>query len=67
MGGVDINWKIELSNFFFRLMFPKQWEHMGHLIDDIIRLERGNIKYTTTSDANTKSEIFPKYDDAGIK
>ncbi len=31
--------KIKISNWLFKLLFPEQWEHMGHLVDDVIRLE----------------------------
>ncbi len=45
---------MSLSNFLFRLLFPKQWEHMGHLVDDVIRLERKeSTKTTTGSDCRT--------------
>ncbi len=37
---------VKLSNWLFKLLFPKQWRHMRHLIDDVIYLEREKIELT---------------------
>lgn len=29
-----------MTNFLFKLLFPGQYAHMQHLIDDVVRLER---------------------------
>ena len=33
---------IKLDNFLHKLLFPGQSDHLEHLVDDVIRLEREN-------------------------
>ena len=46
---------MSISNFFFKLLFSGQWEHMGHLVDDVIRLEsKLELDITTGSESYTR-------------
>ena len=33
---------IRIRNWLFKHLFPQEWDHMGHLVDDVIRLEQQN-------------------------
>ena len=47
-----------ISNFLFRLLFPKQWDHMGHLVDDVILLEGEEPSGGKTSTGSDRSTLF---------
>jgi len=53
--------RLRISNFFFRLLFRGQWEHMRHLIDDVICLElekQGKFKTKITTGSNSRTVVF---------
>ena len=33
----------KLSGWLFKWLFPREYEHMRHLVDDVIRLEREKL------------------------
>ena len=62
MTTLKVGWGVRLREWLFKHLFPTDYEHMTHLVDDVIRLElrlqREEEKYKrflTSSDSNSKT------------
>jgi len=57
-----MNWYRKIKHWFFTILFPEEYEHLRHLIDDVIRLE---LDKDTTTGSNCKTVSLEEEEEDG--